>query len=158
MSDVVHLVTLAKAAREQLALALNALQNNTDVPDELMEVADPIAEAMSVFHRIERSQGTQLEGRAEALAQVRGALDRLQQIEAIHPAVDAVMEAVAASLSKAHALARYQPGGAASLKPVASAAAPKPVAAAPVQAPTPVAGAPAPVAASAPRPAGAPGP
>ena len=57
MSDVVHLVTLAKAAREQLALALNALQNNTDVPDELMEVADPIAEAMSVFHRIERSQG-----------------------------------------------------------------------------------------------------
>ncbi len=118
MSDVVQ---LAKTAREQLAAALNALQNSSDVPDELMEVADPIAEAMSVFHRIERSQGAQLEGRTEALACVRGALDKLQGIEVPHPAVDAVMEAVAASLSKAHALARYNPGA-----PKSSAAPPTP--------------------------------
>src|SRR5689334_19726581 len=106
MTDVVQ---LAKIAREQLAAALNALQTSTDVPDELMEVADPIAEAMSVFHRIERSGGVELDGRAEALKHVRGALDTLQRIEVAHPAVDTVMEAVAASLSKAHSLARYQP-------------------------------------------------
>jgi len=162
MTDVVQ---LAKQAREQLAAALNALQNTANVPEELMEVADPIAEAMSVFHRIERSQGTQLDGRAEALGNVRGALDRLQRIEAIHPAVDAVMEAVAGSLSKAHALSRYQPPAAAPAPLPVPVAAPAPVAS-PTPAPAP-APAPAPVfapipsapsAAPIPRPAAAPAP
>ncbi len=135
MSDVVQ---LAKFAREQLAAALNALQTSGDLPDDLMEVADPIAEAMSVFHRIERSNGAQLEGRTEALDNVRKALDHLQAIELVHPAVDAVMDAVAASLTKARALARYQP----------PAPAPAPVPAPPVAAPAP---APAPVPAPAAR-------
>ena len=102
-------VTLAKAAREKLAAALSALQSQDDVPSDLLEAAEPIAQAMSVLHRIERTGGANLEGRDGALAAVRTALDRLQKIAGAHPAVDAVMEAVAGSLSKVHALARYQP-------------------------------------------------
>jgi Tfp pilus assembly protein PilZ len=151
MSDIVQ---LAKVAREQLAAALNALQTGVNVPEALMEVADQIAEAMSVFHRIERSGGTQLEGRVEALANVRGALDRLQRIEEVHPAVDAVMEAVAASLSKAHTLSRYQPPAPAPAAAAAPAPAPAP-AIAPAPAPAPLF-AQGPFAAPAPAPAPAP--
>jgi Tfp pilus assembly protein PilZ len=150
MTDVVQ---LAKFAREQLATALNALQTSGELPDELLEVADPIAEAMSVFHRIERSNGTQLDGRTEALDHVRSALDRLQAIELVHPAVDAVMEAVAASLTKARALARYQPPA-----PAPAAPAPAPAAAAPAPAPAPAPAAPVPApapAAPVPAPASA---
>jgi hypothetical protein len=102
-------VQLAKSAREQLAGALNALQSNAHVPDELMAVAEPIAEAMGILHRVERSNGVELDGRSEALGHVRAALDQLQKVTAHHPAVDTVMEAVATSLSKVHALARYIP-------------------------------------------------
>jgi Tfp pilus assembly protein PilZ len=135
MTDVVQ---LAKFAREQLAAALNALQTSGELPDELMEVADPIAEAMSVFHRIERSNGTQLDGRAEAHNNVRSALDRLQAIELVHPAVDAVMEAVAASLTKARALAKYQPPEPAPAPAPVPAPMPAPVPAPPVEMPAPM--------------------
>ncbi|HVY44418.1 MAG TPA: hypothetical protein VHB21_01015, partial [Minicystis sp.] len=97
---------LAKAAREQLAAALNALQTNAHVPDDLMAVAEPIAEAMGILHRIERSAGKDLDGRDQALTHVRGALDQLQKVTEHHPALDTVMEAVATSLSKVHALTR----------------------------------------------------
>jgi Tfp pilus assembly protein PilZ len=96
---------LAKAAREQLAAALNALQT-TDVPEALEEAAEPIAAAMSVLHRIERSGGADLDGRQDALVSIRTALDRLQKVDGEHPAVEIVMEAVAASLSNVHALVR----------------------------------------------------
>ncbi|MEO7331059.1 MAG: hypothetical protein ABI193_20960, partial [Minicystis sp.] len=131
--------TLAKAAREQLANALMALQSDSKIPDALMEVAEPIAEAMSVLHRIQRTNGESLEGRDMVLANVRAAMAKVQAVGEDHPAVDQVLEAVAASLSKVHALARYTP-------PVA---APAPVAVAPVPvavAPAPVVVAPAPVA------------
>src|SRR5262245_16341803 len=111
--DMSEPVQLAKAAREQLAAALNALQTDSQAPDELLEAAEPIAQAMSVLHRIERTSGANLEGRDGGLAAVRSALDRLQKVTGEHPAVDTVMEAVAASLSKVHALARYQPPAAA---------------------------------------------
>ncbi len=106
MSDAVQ---LAKAAREHLAAALKALQSNADAPAELLDVAEPIAETMSVLHRIERSSGANLEGRDRALVNVRAALDKLQQVSLNHPATDLVMDAVASSLSKVHALARYVP-------------------------------------------------
>jgi Tfp pilus assembly protein PilZ len=139
-------VLLAKAARERLAAALNALQTDDDVPTELLEAAEPIAQAMSVLHRIERTQGANLEGRDGALTAVRTALDRLQKIAGTHDAVDIVMEAVASSLSKVHALARYKPPAA----PVAPA--PEPIA--PVVAVTqPVAAQPAPAYQPAPQPA-----
>jgi hypothetical protein len=102
-------VQLAKAAREHLAAALRALQSNANVPAELMDLAEPIAEAMGVLHRVERSNGTQLDGRDQALANVRGVLDRLQAIPGDHPAIEVVTEAIASSLGNVHALAKYTP-------------------------------------------------
>ena len=100
---------LARVAREHLAAALKALQSNTNVPPELLEVAEPIAEAMSVLHRVERTEGANLDGRELALANVRAALEKIQKVPTHHPATEVVMEAVASSLSKVHALTRYVP-------------------------------------------------
>ncbi len=104
---------LARSAREHLAAALKALQSNSNVPTELLDVAEPIAEAMSVLHRVERTDGANLEGREGALANVRAALEMIQKVPTHHPATDVVMEAVASSLSKVHALTRYVPPAAA---------------------------------------------
>jgi Tfp pilus assembly protein PilZ len=137
MSDAVH---LAKAAREHLAAALKALQSNADAPAELLDVAEPIAETMSVLHRIERTNGANLEGRDRALVNVRAALDKLQQVSLNHPATDLVMDAVASSLSKVHALARYVPP---SPPPAAAPPSPPPAAAPPRPTPQPIPGPPA---------------
>ncbi len=145
-------VQLAKAAREHLAAALKALQSNADAPTELLDVAEPIAEAMSVLHRVERSNGVNLEGRDVALVNVRAALDKLQQIPLNHPATELVMDAVAASLSKVHALARFVPPQAAPPRPT-----PQPIPGPPAVQQVPVAAAPQPVmtqAVSQPIPAG----
>src|SRR4051812_14283651 len=100
---------LAKGAREHLAAALKALQSDEDVPDALMEGADPIAEAMGFLHRIERSQGTVLDGRMAALERVRASLDLLVELKVSHRAVDVATEAVALSVVKVASLARYVP-------------------------------------------------
>ncbi len=122
---------LAKTAREQLAAALNALQSNAHVPDELMALAEPIAEAMGILHRIERSGGRDLEGRAEALGHARHCLDALQAITVHHPAIDTVMDSVAAALSKIHALTRIPAPAPAPVAPAPAPAPPAPAVAAP---------------------------
>jgi hypothetical protein len=99
-------VQLAKLARQHLAAALGALQA-TGIPDELMSIADPIAATMGILHRIERSEGADLSGREEALANVRGALQALQKLTFPHAAVDVVMDSIAQSLSQVHALSKY---------------------------------------------------
>src|SRR5512133_2768597 len=150
---------LARTAREHLASALRALQSNSNVPEELLDVAEPIAEAMSVLHRVERTDGASLEGREGALANVRAALEKTQKVSEYHPATEVVMEAVASSLSKVHALTRYVPPAA------EQRATPQPIAAPPAAPPAPIAAAPQPVmtqAAAQPRPSepshGAPAP
>ncbi len=148
MSDAAQ---LARTAREHLASALKALQSSPDVPDELLDVAEPIAEAMSILHRIERTDGANLEGREGALANVRAALEKIQKVSEYHPASDVVMEAVAASLSKVHALTRYVPPAPAAepstrIEPAAqSRANPQPIPAPPAAQQVPVAAAPKPV-------------
>ncbi|AKT36613.1 PilZ domain-containing protein [Chondromyces crocatus] len=97
---------LARSAREQLATALNALQSDGDVPAELEELAEPIAEAMGILHRIERSSGIEPAGPEAVLGLVRQALNQIQTISSDHPLLETVMDAVAMSLSKAHALSR----------------------------------------------------
>jgi Tfp pilus assembly protein PilZ len=147
-------VQLAKAAREHLAAALKALQSNADAPAELLDVAEPIAEAMSVLHRVERTDGANLEGRDLALVNVRAALEKLQQIPLNHPATELVMDAVASSLSKVHALARYAVPQAAPPRPT-----PQPIPGPAAVQQVPVAAAPQPVmtqAVSQPLPAGPP--
>jgi len=143
-------VTLARIARESLARGLNALQADPNVPQRLLELAAPIAQAMGALHQIERSGGTQLAPNAPtALAYLQTAVAELQAQPPQHPAVAAALEAVAAALGSVHTLARAaapQPA-----QPVAvSRGAPRPqTAAAPMAAPVAVA-APAPQAARAP--------
>ena len=116
---------LAKTSRENLGAALNALQTSVDVPQSLMAVADPIADAMGALHRIERSQGADMSTKDVALKNVRAALDLLQALDINHPALDIVMDKVAGCLTSVHQLSRLQP---------TAAPAPAP---APVPAPTP---------------------
>jgi Tfp pilus assembly protein PilZ len=148
-------VQLAKAAREHLAQALNALQSDDQVPADLVEVAEPIAKAMTVLHRVERTNGENLEGRDTALAAVRSALEKVQKVTDAHPSVDLVLEAVAGSLSKVHALARYAPPTAARQasppSPSQPVARPTPAPPVPVARPTPAP--PVPVARPTPAPA-----
>lgn len=101
-------VELAKSARQNLAAALNALQQGEAVPDALMAVAEPIAEAMGALHRVERTQGTDLSQKDVAYTSVRAALNLLQELTISHPALDIVMEHVAGSLANTHALSRLQ--------------------------------------------------
>ena len=114
---------LAKTARASLANALNALQSADDAPDELLEVAEPIAQAMGLLHKIERSGGAVLDGRDLILKNVRGVLATVQALDVPHPALDSVLEGVAASLAKVNALARYKPADGAAPAPAAPKAA-----------------------------------
>jgi uncharacterized protein (TIGR02266 family) len=103
-------VTLARTARESLARGLNALQADPNVPQHLVELAAPIAQAMGALHQIERSGGAQVAPHAQnALANVQGALAQLQSAPPQHAAVAAAMEAVAGALGSVHALSRSAP-------------------------------------------------
>ncbi len=101
---------LAKTARTRLAAALNALQNSSDTPVELLELAEPIAQAMGILHRIERSNGADLSGREQVLTNVRGTLDYLQTLTVSHETIDAMMEQIAGCLASVHQLARLAGG------------------------------------------------
>ncbi len=99
-------VSAARAARENLARGLGALQN-PGVPPHLMSVAEPVAHAMSALHRIEASHGAAIaEAGPAALNAARQALGTLQQSAGQHPAVDQALEAIAGSLSLIHGLAQ----------------------------------------------------
>jgi uncharacterized protein (TIGR02266 family) len=103
-------VTLARTARESLARGLNALQADPNVPQQLVDLAAPIAQAMGALHQIERSGGAQVAPHAQnALANVQGALAQLQAQPSQHQAVAAAMEAVAGALGAVHALSRSAP-------------------------------------------------
>ena len=104
MSDA---VTTARNAREALARGLSALQSDPNVPQQLLDLAAPIAQSMGALHQIERSGGTALVPHAEvALNNVRTALGQLQSQPTSHPSIIAAMEAVASSLGLVHALAK----------------------------------------------------
>ncbi|MEP7050211.1 MAG: PilZ domain-containing protein [Pseudomonadota bacterium] len=102
-------VTAARAARENLARGLSALQS-PGVPPQLMSVAEPVAHAMSALHRIEASHGAAVaEAGPAALNAARQALSILQVSAGQHPAVDQALEAIAGSLSLIHQLAQPAP-------------------------------------------------
>jgi len=99
-------VSAARAARENLARGLGALQS-PGVPPQLMSVAEPVAHAMSALHRIESSQGAATaEAGPAALGAARHALATLQASAGQHPAVDHALEAIASSLGLIHQLAQ----------------------------------------------------
>jgi hypothetical protein len=99
-------VSLARAARENLARGLAALQN-PNVPPQVMAVAEPIAHAMSALHHVEASQGaSRAEAGPAALAAARQALGMLQQQPQGYAAVDQALEAIAGSLNLIHQLSQ----------------------------------------------------
>ena len=99
-------VSLARAARENLARGLAALQGPS-VPPQVMVVAEPIASAMSALHHIEASHGaSRAEAGPAALNAARHALGLLQQQPQGYPAVDQALEAIAGSLNLIHQLAQ----------------------------------------------------
>jgi hypothetical protein len=87
-----------------------------------LNVAEPVAQAMSALHQIEASHGA-ARGHAapQALDAVRRALSSLQADQSQHPAVGQAIEAVAGSLSFVHSLSQGGPAAAAA----APAAAPR---------------------------------
>jgi hypothetical protein len=98
---------MARAARESLARGLNALQSDPSIPPQLVDLGQPIAQAMGALYKIEASRGAELSPHAQnALTSVQGALAALQAQPAQHPAVAAAMEAVAGALGSVHALSR----------------------------------------------------
>ena len=105
-------VSLARAARENLARGLAALQSPA-VPPQVMVVAEPIANAMSALHRVEASHGAAShEAGPAALNAARHALAMLQQQPQGYPAVDQALEAIAGSLNLIHQLAQAPAPGA----------------------------------------------
>ena len=97
-------VSLARAARENLARGLAALQS-PQVPPQVMAVAEPIAHAMSALHRVEASNGAARgEAGPAALNAARQALAMLQQQPQGYAAVDQALEAIAGSLNLIHQL------------------------------------------------------
>jgi uncharacterized protein (TIGR02266 family) len=139
-------VTLARVARESLARGLNALQADPNVPQHLLDLAAPIAQAMGALHQIERSGGAQVSPHAEtALANVQQALMALQAQPPQHAAVAGALEAVAGALGSVHALTRASaapppqtpPPQAAPAAPPRPAAGPAPAAQAAHQVPQP---------------------
>ncbi|HEU4404968.1 MAG TPA: hypothetical protein VFS43_06710, partial [Polyangiaceae bacterium] len=97
----------AKTARETLARALGALQADPTVPPSLLLVAEPVAQAMSALHAIERSAPTiELRSAFDAREHVRRALNMLQAQEVRHAAIDTATEAVAVALGIVFSLSR----------------------------------------------------
>lgn len=117
---------LARKARNTLADGLKALQEGDGVPDELLDIAEPIAQAMGMLHRIEKAEVQDAALANDALKKVRHTLDALQNVADAHAAVDAAMEAVAGSLSKLFALSKAIESGPATSRQPASAPPPPP--------------------------------
>lgn len=117
------IATTAKSARESLARGLSALQSDPNLPPQIVDLATPIAQAMSALHQIERNNGTQLVPFADtALTNVRTALSALQTQNNGHPAIAHAMEAVAGSLGLVHAINKLAPAANAPTAPVQAAA------------------------------------
>jgi Tfp pilus assembly protein PilZ len=84
------------------------------VPAALLNVAEPVAQAMSALHQIEASHGAaRAHAAPQALDAVRRALSSLQTDQSGHPAVAQAIEAVAGSLSFVHSLSQGGPPAAA---------------------------------------------
>ena len=94
----------AKQARETLARALGALQSDPSVPPQLMNVAEPVSQAMGALFQIERTGN--LSTATAARDHVRAALGLLQAAGVQHPAVSTAMESVAGSLGLVFSLVK----------------------------------------------------
>lgn len=104
MNDV---PSIARQARANLAQALNALQQD-DVPPQTQALADIVAEAMNLLHRLEKNYHNadfdRRDHSTRALLLVRNALNSLQAPQHSHPSTESVLASAAQAVGLVHQL------------------------------------------------------
>lgn len=98
----------AKSARESLGEALGALQQDPNLPDDVMAVASNVAQAVNSLFEAERAS-TEPDGRSSAraaLGSLSQTLALLQDVRQGHPGVTRATEIIAKTMSTLHPLTR----------------------------------------------------
>ncbi|MDQ3036387.1 MAG: hypothetical protein M3Y87_28575, partial [Myxococcota bacterium] len=91
----------ARQARENLSKALGALQEDPNIPPDVLAVAQNIAGAVGALFEAERAS-SEPDGKASvksALGSVSQTLALLQEVRAQHPGVQVATQAIAQTLS-----------------------------------------------------------
>ena len=124
----------AKVSREELGSALAALQEDANVPQDVLTVAQNIAQAVGALFEAERAS-SEVDGKAavkSALGSLSQTLALLQDVRAEHAGIGIATEVLAKSMSRLYPLTTTtsRPPGMRDSLPVSApqgAAAPKPV-------------------------------
>ena len=96
----------ASSAREELGKALEALQQDPNIPDDVMAVAQNIAQAVGALFEAEKAS-SEPDGKASvkaALGNLSQTLALLQDVKSEHAGVDVATQAIAQTMSKLYPL------------------------------------------------------
>ena len=96
----------AKTSRENLGKALAALQEDPNIPPDVLAIAQNVAQAMAALFEAERSP-TEPEGKAavkRALGVVGQTLALLQDVRATHPGIQVATASIASTMSALYPL------------------------------------------------------
>ena len=96
----------AKLSREELGSALAALQEDANVPQDVLAVAQNIAQAVGALFEAERAS-SEVDGKAavkSALGSLSQTLALLQDVRAEHPGIGVATEVIAKSMSRLYPL------------------------------------------------------
>lgn len=91
----------ARESRESLGQALEALQQDANIPDDVMAVAQNIAQAVGALFEAEKSS-SEIDGKAcvkNALGTLSQTLALLQDVRSSHPGVELATERLAKTMS-----------------------------------------------------------
>jgi uncharacterized protein (TIGR02266 family) len=92
----------ARSGRESLGAALGALQAEPDIPPDVLNVAQNVAQAMGALYQAEQA-GDETTGKAAvrtALGSLSQTLALLQDVRSQHPGISAATEAIAKVMSQ----------------------------------------------------------
>ena len=101
--------TTANGVRESLGQALAALQEDPNIPQEVMAVASNIAQAVGALFEAERAS-SELDGKSSvrsALGSLSQTLALLQDVRAGHPGIQIASEVIARSMSSLYPLTTF---------------------------------------------------
>ncbi len=96
----------ASSAREELGKALEALQQDPNIPDDVMAVAQNIAQAVGALFEAEKAS-SEPDGKSSvkaALGNLSQTLALLQDVKSQHGGVDVATQAIAQTMSKLYPL------------------------------------------------------
>ncbi|MAQ18219.1 MAG: hypothetical protein CMN30_25910 [Sandaracinus sp.] len=96
----------ARASREELGKALEALQQDPNIPDDVMAVAQNIAQAVGALFEAEKAS-SEPDGKASvkaALGNLSQTLALLQDVKSTHGGVDVATQTIAQTMSKLYPL------------------------------------------------------